>query len=115
MNVAIRVLTQGNLVQSNVVSKTEALTFPVIGIKVLVLIFLILLSSLAMVYAKDLNRRLFIHYQDELSNVQRLETDMGNLLLEQSSWSQQARMQQVAEQELDMKLPTSANVVVVKL
>ena len=73
----------------------------------------VLLSAFAVVYTKDLNRRLFIRYQ-ALQQVQsQAVSRFSKLLLEQSTWSTQARVQRIAREDLNMQLPTSVNTVLV--
>ena len=66
---------------------------------------LVLLSAISVVYVKDLNRRLFITKQTLQHQHEQYLTDWSQLLLEQSAWSNQARIQQVAQQKLNMRLP----------
>lgn len=80
----------------------------------LVLIILVIISALAVVYVADLNRRLFIAYQDAQSQHNQLYVEWGRLLLEQSTWSTQERVQTLAEQRLGMHLPQAADVVSVQ-
>lgn len=73
----------------------------------------VILSAFALIYVKDLNRRLFIQYQN-LQQAQAQEMSrFSKLLLEQSTWSTQARVQRIAQQDLGMQLPTTANTVLV--
>lgn len=74
---------------------------------------LVILSAFSVVYMKDLNRRLFIQYQN-LQQVQaQAMSDFSKLLLEQSTWSTQSRVQRIAKDDLQMQLPTSDNTVLV--
>lgn len=73
----------------------------------------VILSAFGVIYVKDLNRRLFIQYQN-LQQAQAQEMSrFSKLLLEQSTWSTQARVQRIAQQDLGMQLPTTANTVLV--
>ncbi len=73
----------------------------------------VILSAFGVIYVKDLNRRLFIQYQN-LQQVQAQEMSrFSKLLLEQSTWSTQARIQRIAQHDLGMQLPTTANTVLV--
>ncbi|MCH9769360.1 MAG: cell division protein FtsL [Gammaproteobacteria bacterium] len=74
----------------------------------------ILLSALGVVYMKDLNRRLFIQYQTLLQQRSQYQTQWGKLLLEQSTWSTQASVQNYATKHLNMVMPKSNNVVMVE-
>ena len=80
---------------------------------IVMLIITLFFSAFGLVYFKDLYRRLFIQYQI----LQRGQTDelmrWEKLLLEQTTWSAQSRIQRVAEQQLGMKLPSAREIVLV--
>jgi len=74
----------------------------------------VLLTAFAIVYFKDLNRRLFIGFQD-LQHVQRQsQVEKGRLLLEQGAWSTQARVQEIAQKQLGMITPSPQNLVLIR-
>lgn len=75
----------------------------------------VFVSALAVVYVSDLNRRLFISYQNEQETYNHLYIEWGKLLLEQSTWSTQARVANIAGQRLGMFVPTSADIVLFKM
>lgn len=74
----------------------------------------ILLTAFGVVYMKDLNRRLFIQYQGLQQVQQQYETTWGKLLLEQSTWATQSRVQAIATQSFGMVTPTAKGIVVVE-
>ncbi len=80
-----------------------------------VLLPLVLLSAFLVVYSKDLNRRIFLQYQSAQQAATNLHTQYGKLLLEQSAWAAQARVQEIAQTKLQMQQPTSQQIVVVQL
>jgi len=84
-------------------------------LKILVLIFVTLVSALSVVYIKDLNRRLFIAHQKLEIQAEQLRGENNKLLLEQSAWGAQARVQMVAQDKLQMKIPASADVIMIKV
>jgi cell division protein FtsL len=43
-----------------------------------------------------------------------MQTEWGQLLLEQSAWSMQARIERVANVKLNMQLPTAKSVVMIQ-
>ncbi len=79
----------------------------------IILMLLVIISALAVVYVADLNRRLFIDYQTAQNTHNQLYIDWGKLLLEQSTWATQARVQTLAEQKLNMQLPTAMDIVMI--
>ncbi|KPJ67320.1 MAG: hypothetical protein AMJ43_05570 [Coxiella sp. DG_40] len=111
MNAVTRVVAQGPLVGSRI----TLIPFPLPRFKVLILIVMLLISAFVIVYVKDVNRRLFIDYQSLQQRNDSLKTNNEKLLLEKSAWSRQARIQVVAEQNFNMKVPSASNVIVVKL
>ncbi len=84
------------------------------GIGVVVLVVALLLSAFTVVYAKDLNRRLFIQYQALQTDKGQALIEWGKLLLEQSTWSTQSRIQQIAERQLGMQVPNARDIVLVE-
>jgi cell division protein FtsL len=84
-------------------------------LKILVLVFLLLVSALGVVYVKDINRRLFITHHKLQVQSEQLQSESNKLLLEQSAWAAQARVQRVAQRQLQMQIPPSGDVVVIKV
>ena len=77
------------------------------------LIVLLIVSAFAVVYLKDLNRRLFIQYQEMSRINQQAQVEWGKLLLEQSTWTAQAHVQQIAISHLHMLAPSPKDIVLV--
>lgn len=71
--------------------------------------------AVGVVYVKDLNRRLFIEYQGLQQMQQQYDIEWGKLLLEQSAWSTQARVQELASHDLNMVMPTRHSITLVDL
>lgn len=84
------------------------------GVSIVVLVVAILLSAFGVVYMKDLNRRLFIQYQALQKEKTQTLVEWGKLLLEQSTWSAQTRVQHIAERQLDMHVPAAKDIAMVK-
>lgn len=80
-----------------------------------VLVIAVLMSALGVVYVKDLNRNLLMQHQKIRREYNKAYVDHGKLLLEQSTWATQKRVQNIASQRLGMVTPTSKRVVIVKL
>lgn len=78
------------------------------------LVLSVMLSAFGVVYFKDLNRRMFINYQNQLQMRQQYEIEWGKLLLEESAWSTQARVQQIAQDQLNMEVPQQSDVVLIQ-
>lgn len=80
----------------------------------LILLLAVLFSAFAVIYVKDLNRRFFIDYQTLQTTHDKLYEEWGKLMLEQSTWSTQARVQKIAEGRLSMDIPSPKEVIVLK-
>jgi cell division protein FtsL len=78
-----------------------------------ILFVCIFASAVGVVYVKDLNRRLFIQYQGLQQQKQQYDVVWGKLLLEQSTWSTQSRVQSIARKN-GMVMPTRAGVLLVR-
>lgn len=114
MNIAINTLTTRNVAQNCLISKAVPFVLPLPEIRVLIMLIAIVISALGCVYIKDLNRRLFINYQEQLQIYQKLEVDKGELMLEVSALSNPARMQQLAAKYWNMEMPASEEVILIK-
>lgn len=70
-------------------------------------------SAIALVYARHQTRVLF--FQLEKLNAERdeLNIEWGQLQLEQSTWADAHRVEQVATSELGMRFPKPADIVVI--
>jgi cell division protein FtsL len=82
---------------------------------VMVLVFLMELSSaITLVYSKHQSRKLFVELQELKHQVNELNTEWGQLQLEQSTWSGHGRIEQVARERLSMVMPNAEEVVFIK-
>lgn len=110
MNTAVRALPQG---REQFRRHVQILNFkPSMG--TLLLAIIVMLSGLAVVYTADLNRRLFMELQTIQNNQGQIRQEYGNLLLEQSTWSTEARMESLAQQRLNMSIPPTSKIVIIK-
>ena len=84
------------------------------GVVFTVLILAVVASAVGVVYARHRHRQAFIqlsaleHARDELN------IEFGRLQLEQATWAETNRIDQIARNDLQMKFPESADVVVLK-
>lgn len=72
----------------------------------------VLLSAFAVIDARHENRVLFARLQQLRQQRDGLNVEWSQLLLEQSTWSTHARVEQMATQKLDMKVPEHVEIVV---
>ena len=74
----------------------------------------VFLSALAVIDARHQNRILFEQLQQERMQRDQLNIDWGRLLLEQSTWSTHAYIEQSATQKLGMSTPANPEILVVQ-
>jgi cell division protein FtsL len=79
-----------------------------------VLIVANVVSALAVVHARHRHRQLFV----ELSRLEKardeLNIEFGRLQLEQATWAESNRIDQIARDRLGMKFPEGAEIVVIR-
>ena len=79
-----------------------------------VLVVAVVASALAVVHARHQHRLLFVELS-RLENVRdELEIDFGRLQLEQATWAEANRIDQVARERLGMTFPSDDEIVVVQ-
>jgi len=109
MNTATRVYNRGFSAR-----KRGYFSLSSLHLGMMTLVLGLLLSAFGVVYTKDLNRRLFIQYQGLQQMQQQYQVGWSKLLLEQSTWSTQSRIQRLAQRQLSMVTPASHNIVLVE-
>jgi cell division protein FtsL len=86
-----------------------------VGIAVLVLLLMAVVgSAVGVVYARQQSRILFGELTRLTKEKDDLDTEFGRLELEQATWAEPNRIEQVARGQLGMVSPGAANTVVVK-
>jgi len=80
----------------------------------LVLVTLLIASSLAVVFSTYETRTLFIKFSKLQENRDYLAREWSQLLLEQSVWGSQTRIEQIARTKLNMKVPASEDLRFIK-
>lgn len=83
-------------------------------IVVTVLFSLVLASAILLIYSKHQSRKLFVELQQLKYQVDALNTEWGQLQLEQSAWSGHGRIERIARKRLSMVMPESSDVVFVR-
>lgn len=83
-------------------------------IVITILIVAVLGSSVSLVYSKHQSRKLFVKLQQLNYRVGELNTEWGQLQLEQSAWSGHGRIETIARNRLSMKMPEPDKVVFIK-
>ena len=79
-----------------------------------VLVALAVASALGVVASQHQARRLHGEYEREQARAQALEVEWGQLQLEQSTWATHGRVEKLAREKLDMRVPPAGQVLVVE-
>ena len=74
------------------------------------IVLFIFLSSLAVIYTAYDYRRLFNQHQILIRQADELRVEWGQLLLEQSSWGANNRVEVLAQERLGMKMPKPSEI-----
>jgi cell division protein FtsL len=82
----------------------------------LVLVFAVVcvLSALALVYTKHESRKLFVELEQLTHQRDELNIEWGQLQIEQSTWAQHARIEQVATEDLSLVRPEATEIFVIE-
>lgn len=82
----------------------------------LVFVFAIVcvLSAIALVYTKHESRKLFIELEGLTHERDELNIEWGQLQIEQSTWAQHARIEQVATDDLALVRPATSEIFVIE-
>ena len=83
-------------------------------IALIAMYFAVVVSAMGLVYSKHLQRRYFVELQHVQEQGAQLETEWEQLLLEESAWSNQARIEQIANSKLGMHLVKHSDVVMLE-
>jgi len=79
----------------------------------LALLAVLIVCALSLVTSRHEARRLFVELEREQARTRQLETEYGQLQLEQSTWGMPARVEKIARENLRMQLPPAGRVEVV--
>ncbi|TDO12577.1 MULTISPECIES: cell division protein FtsL [Halomonas] len=71
-------------------------------------------TALAVITTSHLTRLQYAHLQQLEREQQQLQTEWGQLLLEESAWSSPARIERLAQERLEMRLPAIDEVEVIR-
>jgi len=110
MNAAARLFNQGELSRGWVVS----IFFTRFQYSIGVMILFIVVSALSLIYVTNCTRSLNANLHQLSLEQDHLQITRGQLLLEKSSLTMQARIQTLAERQLNMVVPDGKSVIVVK-
>ncbi|MGI9239007.1 MAG: cell division protein FtsL [Woeseiaceae bacterium] len=72
------------------------------------------LSAVAIVYTKHESRKLFVELEALTHERDGLNIEWGQLQIEQSTWAQHARIEQVATEDLSLVRPSASEIYVIE-
>ena len=81
---------------------------------VMMLIIGVMVSSLQVINAKHQNRQAFIELQNLKKQQDEMETEWGQLQLEQATWAAHGRVEKIASKQLEMVIPPTGSVSIIK-
>ncbi|MGY0560218.1 cell division protein FtsL [Luteimonas sp. A277] len=81
---------------------------------VAVLLVASVITAIGVVHARHQHRQLFVELTRLEYDRDELDIDFGRLQLEQATWAESNRIDQVARERLGMKFPEAVDIVVVR-
>ncbi len=111
MNIAARALEQSSLERQTLLAGLVSRRHHY----VLLLALAVFLSGFMVIYVKDWQRRLLADSQALTTQQNQMETNWGKLLLEQSAWTMQARIERIATTQLNMVVPDPKSIIMVQV
>ena len=76
----------------------------------LLLLAILVACALSLVSSQHKARKLYVELQKEQELAKRLEVEWGQLQLEQSTWAMHGRIEKIATQKLNMRVPPAGRV-----
>jgi cell division protein FtsL len=70
----------------------------------------VLVSAIAVAYSAHTNRTLLNQLYTELNEGDKVQAEWGRLILEQSTWTAQSRIEALATDQLKMRVPDAAEI-----
>jgi len=75
-----------------------------------VLAVILIVCALALVTSQHKARKLFVELQKQQDQARQLEVEYGQLQLEQSTWAMHSRVEKIAANNLQMRVPPATRV-----
>ncbi|MDZ5605094.1 cell division protein FtsL [Pseudomonas sp. RP23018S] len=91
-------------------SKLFAKPLPGGSFLMLLLFIGVLVSAIAVAYSAHWNRQLLNTLYGELSDRDKAQAEWGRLILEQSTWTAHSRIENLASEQLKMRVPAADEV-----
>lgn len=74
---------------------------------IVVLVLMVMTTALAVINAKHQSRQIFVALQSLKKQHEQLDTEWGQLQLEQATWAAHGRVEDMARKQLQMVIPTA--------
>ena len=74
----------------------------------------VMVTALAVIYAQHQSRKSFVELQELQKVRDEIEVQWGRLQLEQGAWTTHGRVEQIARNKLNMEIPNTDAVVIIK-
>ncbi len=74
---------------------------------------ILVVCALALITSQHKARKLFVELQKQQDEARQLEVEYGQLQLEQSTWAMQSRVEKIASNNLQMRVPPAARIYLV--
>ncbi len=81
----------------------------------LILYFVLIVTSLGVVTAQDRARKSYFELEQQEDAAKKMNVELGQLQLEQSTWSMHSRIEGIATAQLNMQVPDATRIQVVSL
>lgn len=75
---------------------------------------LVLISAVAVIEAKHESRKRYVELQALEKERDRMNIEWGRLQLEQGTWATHSRVEEIASKQLQMKMPETESIVIIK-
>jgi cell division protein FtsL len=80
----------------------------------LVLLAMLVVCALSLVSSQHKARKLYVELQKHQELAKQLDVEWGQLQLEQSTWAMHGRVEKIAIQKLNMRVPQASRIQVVQ-
>lgn len=80
-----------------------------------VVLALVVGSAIGVTYSKHRSRRLFVQLQELQRARDQLNIEWGKLQLEQGAWATHGRIERIARERLDMRMPNQNDMVILSI
>jgi cell division protein FtsL len=80
----------------------------------LVLLAILVVCALSLVSSQHKARKLYVELQKHQELAKQLDVEWGQLQLEQSTWAMHGRVEKIAIQKLNMRVPPASRIQVVQ-